>query len=168
LNNLKGYEDMQYKIRDKTSSDNALIIPCISLSWGSDRIITKGTIFNVSDLAGFVAVENNKIVGVGLYSISDNECEIVLIESYVRSVGIGSTLLKKIIGISKTNGNSRVFLITTNDNTDALKFYQKCDMTIKGIYCDSIKDERKLKPEIPLTGKYGIPIRDEIELEIVF
>jgi hypothetical protein len=158
---------MQYSIREKTSSDNALIIPCISLSWGSDRIISKGTIFNVSDLAGYVAVENNRIVGVGLYSVNSNECEIVLIESYVHSVGIGSTLLKKIIGISKTNDCKRIFLITTNDNIDALKFYQK-SMTIKGMYCDSIKDERKLKPEIPLTGKYGIPIRDEIELEIVF
>jgi hypothetical protein len=159
---------MQYSIREKTSSDNALIIPCISLSWGSDRIISKGTIFNVSDLAGYVAVENNRIVGVGLYSVNSNECEIVLIESYVHSVGIGSTLLKKIIGISKTNDCKRIFLITTNDNIDALKFYQKSGMTIKGMYCDSIKDERKLKPEIPLTGKYGIPIRDEIELEIVF
>jgi hypothetical protein len=159
---------MQYTIREKLKSDNALIIPCISLSWGSDRIISKGTIFNVSDLDGYVAVENNRIVGVGLYSVNDGECEIVLIESYVRSVGIGSTLLKKIIGISKTNGCKRVFLITTNDNTDALKFYQKSGMTIKSIYCDSIKDERKLKPEIPLTGKYGIPIRDEIELEVVF
>ena len=88
--------------------------------------------------------------------------------NHVHSVGIGSSLLKKIIGISKTEGCRRIFLITTNDNIDSLKFYQKNGMTIKGIYCDSIKDERRLKPEIPLTGNYGIPIRDEIEIEIAF
>jgi hypothetical protein len=26
---------------------------------------------------------------------------------------------------------------------------------------------RTLKPEIPLTGEYGIPLRDELELELI-
>jgi hypothetical protein len=38
---------------------------------------------------------------------------------------------------------------------------------IVAIHKDAIRDSRKLKPEIPEIGVDGIPITDEIELEIV-
>lgn len=36
----------------------------------------------------------------------------------------------------------------------------------KAVYPNAVSLSRKLKPEIPLIGNYGIPIRDEIELEL--
>ena len=33
------------------------------------------------------------------------------------------------------------------------------------VYPDAVENSRQLKPEIPLVGNDGIPIRDEIELE---
>jgi RimJ/RimL family protein N-acetyltransferase len=61
----------------------------------------------------------------------------------------------------------RVWLITTNDNSDALKFYQKAGFRIVAVHRDAVALARRLKPEIPLVGENGIPIRDEIELELV-
>jgi SAM-dependent methyltransferase len=49
---------------------------------------------------------------------------------------------------------------------NALGFYQKRGFVIAAVYPDSLKESRRLKPEIPLTGLDGIPLRDEIELEI--
>ena len=34
------------------------------------------------------------------------------------------------------------------------------------VHRNTIADSRRLKPEIPLLGEHGIPIRDEIELEM--
>ncbi len=61
----------------------------------------------------------------------------------------------------------RVFLITTNDNLKALGFYQKRGFELVKINRGAISESRKLKPSIPLIGMNNIPMRDEIELEIV-
>jgi hypothetical protein len=55
--------------------------------------------------------------------------------------------------------------VTTNDNADALIFWQKMGASLKRVYPNAISLSRKLKPEIRKIGKHGIPIRDEIELE---
>jgi RimJ/RimL family protein N-acetyltransferase len=60
----------------------------------------------------------------------------------------------------------RIWLITTNDNLHALKFCQKVGFHLVKIYRGAIRESRKLKPQIPEIGMHGIPIRDEIELEI--
>ena len=56
-------------------------------------------------------------------------------------------------------------LITTNDNVGAIGFYQVIGMTIARVGINAMEEARKLKPDIPLTGEKGIPIRDEIEFE---
>jgi ribosomal protein S18 acetylase RimI-like enzyme len=62
-------------------------------------------------------------------------------------------------------GCRRLWLVTTNDNTAALRFYQKRGFVIAGVHRNAIVEARRLKPEIPLVGRNGIAIRDEIELE---
>ena len=54
----------------------------------------------------------------------------------------------------------------TNDNTAALRFYQKYGFALVAVHRNAIEQDRLLKPEIPFTGNDGIPLRDEIELEI--
>ncbi|HEX7715028.1 MAG TPA: GNAT family N-acetyltransferase, partial [Bacillota bacterium] len=61
----------------------------------------------------------------------------------------------------------RLWLITTNDNLAAIRFYQLRGFVLVALHRDAIAQSRKLKPEIPLRGIDGIPIRDEIELEVV-
>jgi hypothetical protein len=57
-------------------------------------------------------------------------------------------------------------LITTNDNVAALRFYQKRGFTLAALHKNALEQSRRLKPQIPLLGLDGIPLRDEIELEI--
>ncbi|OGC91897.1 MAG: hypothetical protein A2142_01565 [candidate division Zixibacteria bacterium RBG_16_48_11] len=58
-----------------------------------------------------------------------------------------------------------MWLITTNDNLLALRFFQKRGFCISAVYPDAIQHSRRLKPEIPLIGREGIFLRDELELE---
>ena len=87
--------------------------------------------------------------------------------SFVEKIGIGATLINKVKGITKSQGCKRIWLITTNDNTHAIRFYQKRGLVLAALYKNAIEESRKLKPEIPFEGFDGIPIRDEIELELV-
>ncbi|MBK9123270.1 MAG: GNAT family N-acetyltransferase, partial [Chloroflexi bacterium] len=63
-------------------------------------------------------------------------------------------------------GIHRLWLITTNDNLDALRFYQKRGWHLVAVHRDALNESRRLKPQIPIIGMDGIPLRDEIELEM--
>lgn len=65
--------------------------------------------------------------------------------------------------IYKLNNINKIKVITTNDNINAIKFYQKRGFDMIKIYHNAIEESRKLKPTIPLIGNYGIPIIHEIE-----
>lgn len=55
--------------------------------------------------------------------------------------------------------------MTTNDNLDALRFYQRRGWRLVAVHPDPLEESRRLKPSIPTVGLFGIPRRDELELE---
>ena len=133
--------------------------------WASIRIVSKGKVHDANDLPGIIAIYKNNRVGLIIYNIIGNECEIVSLNSLKENIGIGTALLKQIERISTLKGCKRLWVITTNDNIDALRFYQKKDFRIVAIHLNALEQSRKLKPEIPVLGSNDIEIRDEIELE---
>ena len=136
--------------------------------WGGEFMVSRGQIHNFNDLDGFVAIENDKIAGVLTFKKSNNEIEMISLDSLKENAGIGTALLNTIIDFAKYNSIKRLWLITTNDNLNALRFYQKRNWTITAIHKDAILASRKIKSTIPLTGYYDIPLRHEIELEYEF
>lgn len=158
---------LQFEIRGKNSEDLKWIVPYMKENWGSEKIVTRNTIYDTKDLPGFIAVQNEKPAGIALYNIQNNECEMILLESFVEKIGIGSTLIKSVKRFAVTQGCKRLWLITTNDNLHAIRFYQLRDFSLVAIYRNALEESRKLKPELPLKGIDGIPLRDEIELELL-
>ena len=154
------------QIRQTTSGDGEWIKSLLNKQWGSTRIVTRGKILNAVDLPGFIANDNGEKVGLITYSLRDNECEIVTLDSLVEGKGFGTKLIEEVVKIADETGCSRVWLITTNDNMKALHFYQKNGFTLSALYPNALVESRKLKPEIPETGIDGLPLRDEIELEM--
>lgn len=70
-------------------------------------------------------------------------------------------------GEAQRRSTARVWLITTNGNTDALRLYQRLGFVLVALHRDAVTRSRHdLKPEIPAMSAAGIPIRDEIELEL--
>jgi ribosomal protein S18 acetylase RimI-like enzyme len=138
--------------------------------WGSLDIVTRGKVHDVTTLPGFVAYKGKRLVGLILFNIhqagEQKECEIISLNSFKERSGIGSKLIQEVTRYASALACRRIWLITTNDNVHALRFYQKRGFRIKNIYIGAIGQSREIKPEIPLIGMHGIPIRDEIELEI--
>jgi len=61
---------------------------------------------------------------------------------------------------------ARLWVLTTNDNLDALRFYQRRGFRLARLRAGAVDDARRtLKPEIPVAGDHGIRIRDELILE---
>jgi ribosomal protein S18 acetylase RimI-like enzyme len=134
--------------------------------WGSVKIITRGRIHDAMSLPGFVAILNGDPVGLVTYRIFDNECEVITLSSVEAGIGAGTTLLKMVKETAITANCNRIWLITTNDNVDAMRFYQRRGFKFAALYINALEESRRLKPELSLTGLYGIPLRDEIELEM--
>lgn len=152
-------------IRDINESDRTWLTKLIIDNWGSPKIVTRGKVHHIEKLHGIIAEENNNKRGALTYRVENNECELVTLNAIEKNKGVGTLLIKELLKKAKTNGWTRVWVITTNDNLAAINFYQKRGFNIKTIYSNSIIASRKLKPEIPFMGENGIPIRDEIELE---
>jgi len=135
--------------------------------WGDNFIISKGKKYYTQDVSGYIACINDTKVGLITYVIDNSTCEIISLNSFSENAGIGSQLLEKVVEHAKKELCNSIILVTSNDNLNALRFYQKREFRIKSIKTGVIDQYRKIKPSIPETGNWGIPIRDEIELEKV-
>lgn len=134
--------------------------------WFTMDMVVHGESVDLGMADGLYACDDNEIVGLVTYRILQNEMEILSLDSIHEKRGIGSVLLDNAISTAKDIGCSRVMLITTNDNLSALQFYQKRGFDMSRLYHNAVDKSRKIKPQIPLTGANGIPIRHEIELEM--
>ncbi len=128
--------------------------------------MSKGRMFDPSELEGFAAVADEKVVGLVTFRVERDECEVVTLNSLSEGTGTGSSLLNAVRDTAIKARCRRLWLITTNDNLSSLRFYQKWGLHIVAVYPNALEKSMRLKPEIPLLGKEGIPLRDEIELEM--
>jgi ribosomal protein S18 acetylase RimI-like enzyme len=134
--------------------------------WGSEVSVGHDTVFRPAELPGFLAEDNGKIVGMLTYVQPDpTTLEVVTIDALEEHQGIGTDLLNAAIAVATDLGAQRVVLTTTNDNVDALRFYQRRGFRLVTLRPGALQRSRQLKPEIPLTGAYGIPLTDELDLE---
>jgi GNAT superfamily N-acetyltransferase len=96
--------------------------------------------------------------GLVTYRIFDNESEIVTLNSAAAGIGVGTTLLTWVKERAIRANCDRIWLITTNDNLDAMRFYQRRYFRFAALYSNALEETRRLKPELSITGLYGIPL----------
>jgi GNAT superfamily N-acetyltransferase len=135
--------------------------------WGSTRVVSRGRVYQADTLPGFVAFRDGTPVGLVTYNLNNDECELVTLDSVLEKAGVGTNLIESVKATAIRLKCRRLWLITTNDNTAALIFYQKRGFNLRAVYPDAINKSRHLKPEIPMLGNDSIPIRDELELEMM-
>lgn len=151
-------------IRNIVESDKEWIRQVMVAAWGSETVIASKP-FNTLTLPGFIAQVDGKPAGVLTFAIAKKKCEIVSLNSTVQENGVGTALIDKVKEVAREKSCASVWLVTSNDNIDALRFYQKRGFRITKVHKNAIDEARKLKPQIPLIGKNGIPMKDAIELE---
>jgi ribosomal protein S18 acetylase RimI-like enzyme len=135
--------------------------------WGDEAMIDRDRVFYPAEHHCLLAEEDDKVVGVITYQFENGDCEVSSLESLRPEKGIGGALLESVVTEAKQAGARRVWLITTNDNINALRFYQKRGFQIIAVYPNAVAHAReKYKPAIPLLADNGLPIRDELELEL--
>lgn len=133
--------------------------------WHGPEIVSRGRLHEADKLAGFVAISDSKLVGLVTFISREDATEIITINSLEPGKDIGSALLSKVKQVAGVSGHKRLWLVTTNDNMAALRFYQREGFVLVALHREAIIESRRLKPTIPRFGIAGIPLRDELELE---
>lgn len=157
---------MNINVRPATGDDSERVAAALASSWGSTVAVAHGTVYELTELPTLVAEHAGELVGVLTYLLDGTALEVISIDAIDRRRGVGSALLAAAAEVAREHGCARLWLLTTNDNLDALRFYQRRGMRIVGVTPGAVTQSRQLKPAIPEVGEYGIPIRDEITLEL--
>jgi GNAT superfamily N-acetyltransferase len=157
-----------FKISELTPRYRKWAVALVEEHWGSEMIVTRGRCHHTRSLPGLVAVSGGRPAGLITYRIDGDQCEVVSLDSLEDGAGIGTALLGAVASRARKQGCRRLWLITTNDNLKAVRFYQKRGFHLVAVHRDALDETRRLKPSLPDTGIDGIPLRDEIELEIRF
>jgi ribosomal protein S18 acetylase RimI-like enzyme len=135
--------------------------------WGADYLVSRGRVIHAAELPGFCAVgPNGRRLGYTVYEVTDGECQLVVLHALERFSGVGTSLLSAVRDAAAAADCRRLWVVTTNDNLDALRFYQRRGLELVAVHRGFRDVAKRLKPSIPLVGEFDIPIRDEIELEI--
>ena len=131
--------------------------------WHSLRVARLGML----EHSMLVAERDGCLVGVLTYVVGGADCEVLTLHADERRTGVGSALIAEVKQVARRAGCTRVWLITSNDNVDALCFYQRRGFRLAALHAGAVDaTRRRLKPEIPELGDRDIPIRDELELEL--
>jgi GNAT superfamily N-acetyltransferase len=153
-------------IREAGGGDAEAVARIVRESWGSTLVVSRGEAHEVGGLPALVAVDREQVVGLATLRPDGDGCELLTLNAVVRNRGIGSALLEAAADWARARGCRRLWLITTNDNLDAIRFYQRRGMRLVAVHRDAVEEARRIKPSIPEVGEHGIPIRDELELEL--
>ena len=135
-------------------------------AWSGDTVVGRGQVWTPAEHPALVAVdESNERVGVATYTVDGDTAELTTLNAFVEGIGAGRRLVDAVADAARAAGASRLRVMTTNDNTRALRLYQRNGFRLAELRPGGVDQARAtLKPTIPTVGNDGIPIRDEIDL----
>lgn len=153
-------------IRPTAESDRSWVRERLVEAWGDETVAVHGVLYRPIDLAGLVAESAGECLGLLTYDLAGKSCEIVTLNAFAPGRGAGAALVRAISRLAASAGCERLWLITTNDNESAIRFYLGRGFRVAAVHAGAVATARKLKPRIPLFGESGRGIVDEVEMEI--
>ncbi|MBO0821165.1 MAG: GNAT family N-acetyltransferase, partial [Nocardiopsaceae bacterium] len=151
-------------VRPVTDADRPTVEWLTTRLWGAPEVVVHGGAYYPATLPGFIAERPGRIVGLVTFEVRPGVLEIITINALHRFAGIGSMLIETVRHEARRRDCRQVTLTTTNDNVDALRFYQRRGFRLAALRPGAVDRSRQDKPSIPRSGDYGIPLHDEIDL----
>jgi GNAT superfamily N-acetyltransferase len=150
-----------HRIRPRRDDDQAWIEDILGKRWGGSVVVVHNGVFEPAKLPALIAEPREGLV---TYQVRDHVAEVVTLDAFAPRQGVGTALLAGLVDVLRRRGCRSLCLTTTNDNVDALRFYQRRGFRLAAIRIGAVEQARRLKPVIPLIARHGIPMRDEIDL----
>jgi ribosomal protein S18 acetylase RimI-like enzyme len=124
---------------------------------------------DVLALPGLAAWDGDRLVGLATWSgratAGRAELAALAVAGDRRGRGVGAALVEAVAAAARAAGTGTLWLVTTNDNLDALRLYQRHGFRLAVLHAGAVDAARAAGAHIPRTGAHGIPLRDELVLE---
>ncbi len=149
-----------------TDADREEVSQFVADHWGSTKVMSCGNVYYPHELEGLIQRTDGKIVGLLTMREDGDGLEVLTLNSTLEGRRIGSSMMLSAIDVARDRELKRIWLTTTNDNLRAIGFYQRLGFRMTEIHPGAVDQARKIKPQIPEVGQGGIPVHDEIVLEL--
>jgi ribosomal protein S18 acetylase RimI-like enzyme len=155
-----------YTLRRLRAEDRAVVVSLLEREWGAVEVVALSLcgVVDASTRPGWLAESDGEVVGLLTYLTSGDVVDIVTVNAFTGG-GVGAALIEALVADLRGTA-ARLRVTTTNDNTRALRFYQRAGFRLTALRPGAVEESRKIKPQIPELGHDDIPIRDELELEM--
>jgi len=150
------------QVREKGFADQAWVDRLLASRWGGGRVVVRGAVYDARALPGLIAGD---LAGLATWAEHGTAAELVTLDAVVPRQGAGTALVEALCSRLAAAGCTKLRVVTTNDNVDALRFYQRRGFRLVALRPGAVDEARRRKPQIPDVGLHGIPLHDELELE---
>jgi GNAT superfamily N-acetyltransferase len=157
----------ELQVRPPTPAELPALHRMLADAWGAPTAVAHGTVYRLAELPALVAVHAGQLCGAVTLSQAGRSCQLVSVNAFRPRHGVGTALVERAARQAAADGCGVLRCTTTNDNLDALRFYQRRGFRLIRIRPGAVEAARLIKPQIPAIGQYGIPLRDELDLERV-
>jgi ribosomal protein S18 acetylase RimI-like enzyme len=138
----------------------------LSRRWG-DTLMMFGRAWKIGDYAALVARDRKgEALGLATYALQKATMLVLTVDNFSETRGLGKALLEAVEALARQQGARALRVLTTNDNTPAIRYFQKLGFKMVAFYPGAITIYRTVARDLPEIGVDGIPVRDAIELEI--
>lgn len=155
-------------IRPLTNADEQVAARLLDEALGGRDQVRKDELVDLLAHRALGAFVDGELAGVATYSVEGagvSELVGLAVLSPYRRRGLGAALVDASLEAAATGGATRMWLVATNDNLDALALYQRQGFRVVRIRRGAVDRARLLKPSIPELGAHGIALHDELVLE---
>jgi len=153
------------RVRPRGEGDADAVAAFLSAR-GARRVARGGELLDALDNPALVAEDAGRLEGVATYVPGADSWELLTLHARASRQGTGSALVAALERLAAAAGATRIRVTTTNDNLDALRFYQRRGFRLSVLRAGAVDEAReRLKAEISSAGDHGIPLRDELDLE---
>ena len=140
----------------------------VRVNWGGPELVSLGNVYDSSELPGFVAVSpEDELMGAVLYRLDGDAMEIAALYALVEGKGVGRALMDRAVEQARAEGIRRVWLVTSNDSTRAIRFYQLYGFALIAVNLGVLEEESRAKGVAPDIGIDGIPQLHEFVFEMI-
>lgn len=155
------------EVRDFDAADHDWARGLIAAHSGGSHLVARlGEVVDPLTREGVVAEIDGRPIGLLTVDESDRGLEVLTLHSVTPNLGAGTRLLETAMRVASASEAHRLWLITTNDNLHAIRWYLRRGFSVAAVYADGVmRDREAVKPMLPLINPDNqIPLRDYVEL----
>ena len=151
-------------LRPATPADRPDIARLAQYFWDELEVECFDRSYQVDALPAYVACDGDEIVASISTAHEGDAVNLVMLNVLPRwqGRGVGRELIAAVIEVARTEGAERIIVATTNDDLPALGLYQRLGFTITEVLVGKMVEHHGGVE----SGFSGIPVRDEIRLEL--